>query len=143
MSETQTPRMTESRKVMLEALKHTGFHPTADELYERIRRRLPRVSLGTVYRNLEYLSNHGLVAVLRDPDGRRRFDAMPDEHCHVWCATCGRVEDVRLRPSASPRELLEDDPCYEISGYDLSFVGTCPSCLAERDRKGEDSTSST
>ena len=56
--------MTRQRRVILEALRGTTSHPTADEVYEMVRRRLPRISLGTVYRNLEILSGEGLVAKL-------------------------------------------------------------------------------
>ncbi len=137
MGDTDGLRMTESRTAILEELRHDGFHPTADDLYERIRLRLPRVSLATVYRNLEYLSAHGLVRTLKDPDGRRRFDAAPEEHCHVWCVRCGDVRDVRLSPSVCLEELVVDDLGYEIDGYSLSFLGTCPKCRGMQDQSGE------
>ncbi len=131
MATSDSVRMTESRRAILDELRHVGFHPTADELYERVRRSVPRVSLGTIYRNLEYLSNHGLVTMLRDPDGRRRYDATPDHHCHVWCVKCGRVQDVSLTPSARPEQMIEDDLGYQLDGYDLSFRGVCPACRGE------------
>ncbi|MFH1502793.1 MAG: transcriptional repressor [Candidatus Eisenbacteria bacterium] len=133
----QGVRMTGSRRAILSELRLNGSHPTADELHERLRERFPRISLGTVYRNLEYLSGHGLVRALREPGGRRRYDAAQDEHYHVWCTSCGEVQDVRLVPTACVEGLVEDDQGYRIDGHSLSFLGTCPECDGRRDSRNE------
>lgn len=128
MREPAGPRMTGSRQAIFDELRMSGSHPTAKELHERLRRTRPRISLGTVYRNLEYLSGHGLVKTLRGPGGRRRYDAAGDGHCHLWCVECGRVEDVRLVQSARVEELLEDGFGFEVRSLGLSFLGVCPQC---------------
>ena len=129
--------MTRSRLAILEELRAFGWHPTADELYGRVRARLPRVSMGTVYRNLDLLARHGLVRALNEPDGRRRYDPAGDEHDHVYCVSCGRVADVRLSPSARVEDAIEDACGYEISGHRLNFVGVCPECLRDRGERTE------
>ena len=70
-------RMTSQRRVILEELAKVATHPTADELYQQVRRRLPRISLGTVYRNLEVLASAGKVSKVCPADRQRRFGAVP------------------------------------------------------------------
>lgn len=134
--------MTGSRLAILEELRGSLRHPTADEVYGRVRLRLPRISMGTVYRNLDLLARHGLVRMLTEPGGRRRYDTRRDDHDHVWCVSCGRVGDVRLSPSARPEDAIEDACGYEIRGHRLSFLGVCPecgkSCHTEEGRGGDD-----
>ncbi|MFC1715463.1 transcriptional repressor, partial [Candidatus Poribacteria bacterium] len=90
--------MTRQRQVILEELRNASFHPTADEVYRRVRKRLPRISLGTVYRNLETLSKAGIVKKLELGGARKRFDGYSEDHYHVRCTGCGRLEDVPLKP---------------------------------------------
>jgi Fur family ferric uptake transcriptional regulator len=66
--------MTRQRKVILEEIRKTDSHPTADELYQRVRQRLPHVSLGTIYRNLETLAASGLIQKLEMGGSQKRFD---------------------------------------------------------------------
>ncbi len=137
MAEPAQMRMTPSRRAILTELAR-ACHPTADEIYRRVRRRLPRVSLGTVYRNLEVLQTSGLIRTLLDARGQRRYDARLDDHCHVRCEECGRVDDVRVLSERPLEESIEDDHGYEIRGHQLSFVGVCPECAP--DAKGRDSS---
>jgi Fur family ferric uptake transcriptional regulator len=139
MADRETPRLTESRRVILEQLRVNGSHPTAEEMHCHVRERLPRISLATVYRNLDYLARHGLVATLRDAEGRRRYDASPDDHCHVWCVECGRVEDVYVSSDACLEGLMDDDMGFEVTGHRLTFLGRCPMCR----RRAEGSTGRT
>jgi len=78
-------RITRQRRVILEELQRTKSHPTADELYRKVRRRLPRISLGTVYRNLELLSRSGLIRKLEIGGGKMRFDGIVEPHYHIHC----------------------------------------------------------
>jgi Fe2+ or Zn2+ uptake regulation protein len=128
--------MTPSRRAILDGIAKTGCHPTADEVYELVRRVLPRVSLGTVYRNLELLTRHGLIRTLADGTGQRRYDAVLDDHCHVRCEVCGRVGDVRVTTPECLEDSVEDDGGYDIRGYRLSFRGLCPECASEGERGG-------
>ena len=90
----QFQRNTRQRQVILEELQKVTSHPTAAELYEMARRRLPRISLGTVYRNLELLVRAGIIQKLQVSATEARFDGDPDRHCHVRCVRCGRVDDA-------------------------------------------------
>jgi len=124
----QTLRMTRQRRVILEELKRATSHPTADKVYRAARRTLPRISLATVYRNLEILSGRGLIARLEATDGRRRYDGNVQEHYHVRCIRCGRVGHVHIKPVALKKHTLSRGSDYEITGHRLEFVGICPRC---------------
>lgn len=138
MSETQPVRMTQSRKAILAALSGTKGHPTADEVYLMVRERLPRVSLATVYRNLDLLAREGLIRTLAEAGELRRYDGMVDEHHHIRCSVCGRVDDIELAEPEEIRRSLVDGRGYDVQGYTLCFVGVCARC-AENGR--EDTTS--
>jgi Fe2+ or Zn2+ uptake regulation protein len=126
--------MTPSRRAILAGIVGAGCHPTADEVYEMVRRALPRVSLGTVYRNLELLTRRGLIRTLAYGRGQRRYDAVLEDHCHVRCEACGCVDDVRVTPPGRLVDAVEDDGGYDIHGYRLSFRGLCPDCASKRER---------
>lgn len=120
-------RNTRPRRIILEELKKVTSHPTADEIYTMVRGRLPRVSLGTVYRNLEIMARSGLILKLEVAGTQRRYDGTPDEHYHVRCEICGRVDDIQIKPFNIEREIKGATP-YDISGHRLEFRGRCPVC---------------
>jgi len=108
-----------------------GSHPTADELYERVRRRLPRVSLGTVYRNLDVLSEHGKIRRLELGGTQKRFDSRLADHYHVRCTHCGRVDDVPIGLLSNIEDDARSECSYHITGHTLEFLGLCPECRRE------------
>jgi Fur family ferric uptake transcriptional regulator len=128
LSSSRKFRMTRQRQVILEELRKVSSHPTADEVYDMVRRRLPRVSLGTVYRNLEMLSERGMIQRLELGGTRRRFDGNAREHYHVRCISCGRLEDAPVESVAAVEEALRGATDYEILGHRLEFIGLCPQC---------------
>ena len=87
-------RVTRQRTVILEELRKLTCHPTADELCDIVRRRLPHISLGTVYRNLDHLAEEGIVLRLDMAGKSKRYDGNIQPHQHVCCIYCGRVADV-------------------------------------------------
>ena len=132
----ETPvRMTRQRKAILDELKTLGTHPTADEVYARVRRKLPRVSLGTVYRNLELLASGGDIRTLQLAGKQMRFDGTPDPHDHVRCLDCGRIDDVPPSSTGGAEERIQRSLDYEIVGRRLEFTGYCPRCRGGRRRR--------
>ena len=121
-------RMTRQRQVILNELLKSHTHPAADEIYKAVRRKLPHISLGTVYRNLEILSQAGMIAKLDPGSPERRFDGRMDRHYHIRCQQCGRVEDVPLKPLSQIEARLEKQIDYDVSGHNLEFCGICPGC---------------
>lgn len=128
MKTTPIQRNTRQRQVILEELQKVTSHPTATTLYEIVRRRLPKVSLGTVYRNLDLLARLGLIQKLDFAGGEARFDGNVANHDHLRCVRCGRVDDVSapaLDLSGGP---TNDWGGYQILGHRLEFFGICPKC---------------
>jgi len=121
-------RTTRQRMVILEELRRHNDHPSADELYTRVRRRLPRISLGTVYRNLEVLSQLGKIQKLELSGSLKRYDGICTKHYHIRCVQCDRVEDAPIAPLNQLEDELYGATVYEIIGHNLEFTGLCPAC---------------
>jgi Fur family ferric uptake transcriptional regulator len=121
-------RMTRQRRVILEELKRSTAHPSAEEVYEMVRKRLPRISLGTVYRNLEKLSELGEITKLTLGGAISRFDPDPEEHYHIRCSLCDRVVDAPMAHLEHIEEHLSRKTEFKIIGHRLEFYGLCPEC---------------
>jgi len=121
-------RMTKQRGTVLEELKKLKSHPTADELYMIVREKLPRISLGTVYRNLDILSESGEIRRLDIGGGQWRFDGNTQKHYHVRCIECGRVGDIFGLQDGFPIEQVRKATDFEIITHQLEFKGICPNC---------------
>lgn len=129
MQESRKIRMTKQRLAIIEELGKLDMHPTADEIYERVRRRLPRVSLGTVYRNLELLSRSGIIGKLEIGGQQMRFDRERGTHPHIRCIRCGRIEDIpgESTPTECDRDFLQATGYTSIERR-VEFIGICPAC---------------
>ncbi|MBN2171817.1 MAG: transcriptional repressor [Candidatus Krumholzibacteriota bacterium] len=128
-------RRTRQRQVILEELRRLTTHPTAAELHEIVRRRLPRVSLSTIYRNLELLVELGQAQKLDTASGQNRYDGDTAQHCHVRCLRCGRVDDVPELPAGVVERHGRRVRGYRLLDWRLELLGVCPACLAaERER---------
>jgi len=121
-------RLTPQRKVILETLRGIETHPTADEVYKMVREKLPKISLSTVYRNLEILSELGLVRKLALGDTQRRYDGRTKNHYHIRCLHCGKVEDLTTGSFPELVKKVRPKTKYEIVGHCLEFFGVCPEC---------------
>ncbi len=124
-------RMTHQRELILEELGNCHNHPTADALYERIKKKLPRISLATVYRNLEILSEAGMIRKLEICGRQKRFDKEVEQHDHIFCVQCRRIDDIKFDQSRIIS--LEEDQSqgYKISGCRIEFFGICSKCQAK------------
>ncbi len=120
--------MTTQRTIILEELGKLKTHPTADELYRIVRRKLPKISLGTVYRNLEILSGSGVIQKIEVPGTTKRFDGEAETHHHVRCVSCGAVSDVGPGHTIVVPEITGDVAGYRIVGCRLDLIGICPRC---------------
>jgi len=127
-------RMTRQRSVILEELRNSGIHPSADELYQIVRKRLPRISLGTVYRNLEILSELGEIQKLELSGSLKRYDGHPDRHYHIRCVSCDCVADAPIAPLRQLEDELYQTTVFELIGHNLEFTGLCPACSREQEK---------
>jgi Fur family transcriptional regulator, ferric uptake regulator len=121
-------KMTKQRRVIVEELKKLKTHPTATVLYELVIKRLPRISLGTVYRNLDLLAEAGIIQKLETAGTQKRFDGTVENHYHVRCVQCGQVDDIPLPLLGEIEDLLSGLSNYKILSHRLEFQGVCPSC---------------
>ena len=122
-------RMTRQRTVILEELRKVVTHPSADEIYEMVRKRLPRVSLGTIYRNLEILSENGEIQKLELGCTLKRFDGIAKNHYHIRCIHCDRVVDAPGDFDVAVNHDLKNATDFKIIGHKLELIGICPECL--------------
>lgn len=128
MAPRKSQRNTRQRQVVLEELRKLTSHPTAATMYEITRRRLPKISLGTVYRNLEVLAENRVIQKLAIGGGEARFDGDTTQHYHVRCVRCGRMDDVPDLPPDFVKNEIKSLGGYEILGFHLEFIGVCPEC---------------
>ena len=124
-------RITKQRQVILEELRKLNTHPSADEIYKVVRRRLPRISLGTVYRNLEILAQMGEIQKLELSGSLKRYDWDTNKHYHIRCVRCNRVENIPIAPLNQLEDELYEATVFEIIGHNLEFTGLCPKCSKE------------
>jgi Fur family peroxide stress response transcriptional regulator len=125
-------RFTEQRAAVYRYLSNTDVHPTADEVYSAVRKGLPGISLGTVYKSLETLVGCGLAIKLTFPDESARYDGCTDPHHHARCVVCGRVRDIQ--GELTPREIdaiRKRADGFTVTDYRLQLSGYCSTCLPE------------
>jgi len=122
-------RNTYQRQVILEILKSTNIHPTADWIYEKARKEIPNISLGTVYRNLKILKEEGLILELTDGK-QSRFDGRIDNHFHFKCEKCGSIFDVEPEDIFIKYNLEEKG--FTIRTIDINLTGVCSKCNGEK-----------
>jgi len=120
-------RMTKQRAIILEALRSVTSHPTADEIYGMVRKKLPHISLGTVYRNLELLTNSGEILRLDRAGVQKRFDGNVMPHQHVRCKACGRIGDA-MGGVPAPAITEVSASGFTIHDVEVEFVGICEEC---------------
>lgn len=132
-------RMTSQRKAILDTMKKLKTHPTADELYRILKKNHPRISLATVYRNLEILANEGHILRL-DLGGstQRRYDGNPTPHWHVHCQNCGKIGDVVLKEEFDPFSNVSFSEGFGLYKVHMEFWGLCPQCKAKLKEEQED-----
>jgi Fur family transcriptional regulator, peroxide stress response regulator len=126
-------RLTRPRRLILDVVRATDVHPTAVFVYQRVRRRLPRVSLATVYRNLRMLAAEGFLAERTDAGGLR-FDGNTGPHDHFTCLSCGRIYDVPARAERSGRRRVAARTGFEVLDHRTEYYGRCGACRRQRGR---------
>ncbi len=128
MQLTPEMRLTTQRQIILEELGKVTSHPTANEVYDMVRKRLPRIGLGTVYRNLELMSETGIILKLEVGGTQKRFDATVDPHYHIRCLSCGKVDDIEIPVMEDINKTAADISKYQVLGHHIEFSGVCSEC---------------
>ena len=117
------------REAIRSYLKEQVNHPTAEVVYDALKKSMPNISLGTVYRNLTVLSDIGEINRIRLGDGAEHFDGITAPHYHFICNKCGRIIDLNIKSLEHINSLASIDFEGEIDGHFTYFYGLCPDCL--------------
>lgn len=128
MTGTATRKFSRQRELIYNRVKDFPTHPTAEEVYIALKKENPALSMGTVYRNLNLLSETGKLMRIHMGGSSERFDARIDPHCHLLCSECGGVFDVE---NVLPENI--ESRVFELHGHivteaSLNFKGVCRSC---------------
>ncbi len=124
-------RMTRQKMVIIEEIKNCKIHPTADELHKRLRKKLPYISLATVYRNLKIMSETGQISKLKTKGKSKLFDWDSSPHDHIYCLQCQRVDNINITDIIGITMPYDINCGYKISGHKFEFSGICPECLID------------
>ena len=123
------------RQAIMDFLCTRKDHPTADTVYQNVRKSLPSISLGTVYRNLNLLAEHGTIRRVRGVNGSEHFDADITEHQHFICRCCGSVADIMLQDLRICEALQREAQkvfAGTIETNDFYFLGLCSTCCKKQ-----------
>jgi Fe2+ or Zn2+ uptake regulation protein len=123
-----TERQTRQRELVLEIVRSTMEHPTAEWVHRQARRRLPRISLATVYRNLKRLAEEGAIREIHTGGHPARYDGNIGRHYHIRCLGCGRVNDLPLSVDTRIEEEAGRAMSYRVLGHAVEVHGLCPLC---------------
>lgn len=127
MKKTIVTRQTKQRQLIYNNVVNRCDHPTADMIYEAVKKKDKKVSKGTVYRNLNILSDMGKITHVEVPGGDR-FDRTTYPHYHIHCIRCGKVEDVDIKYNYQSDKKMATKSGYAIKGHNIVFEGLCPKC---------------
>jgi Fe2+ or Zn2+ uptake regulation protein len=121
-------RKTKQKEAILEVLRGTTSHPTADWVYDEVRKEIPNISLGTIYRNLRILCQMGEVLELVLAGSSSRFDARCENHYHFRCEKCGRVFDIDEPVDKKIDGRIARKTGFRVIYHKLEFRGICREC---------------
>ena len=124
-------RQSRQRNRILELLRSTENHPTADWVYDQLKSEFPKLSLGTVYRNLSVLIDQGLVKKIHFGSTYDRFEARTDPHYHLICESCGKILDFEMPFYDELNDMAKKFTCFNIHHHKLDFYGLCKDCESE------------
>lgn len=118
-------RSSKQRDAVLNVLRTSYDHPTADMVYERVKEKMPNISLGTVYRNLGQLHNEGIISVVESSDKKVHYEGNLEDHIHFLCKKCDVITDVFCKSEVPP---IFKDMGYEVENHKTVYYGICKGC---------------
>jgi Fur family peroxide stress response transcriptional regulator len=121
-------RETKQREAILRVLRNTRSHPTADQVYDQVRKEIPNISKGTVYRNLQVLQEDGAVSELNLNGTLSRYEAKRESHYHFRCEKCGRVFDLDEPVNNALDEKVAKRTGFIVTHHQTEFRGLCKDC---------------
>lgn len=122
------------RESIKQYLMSTKEHPTADIIYQNVKKEYPKISLGTVYRNLTLLVEVGEVKKISTGDGTEHYDADTSAHSHYYCRCCHRLMDLEVTPSVDQILSASSAGIGTVENASLLFTGVCRDCIREQSK---------
>jgi Fe2+ or Zn2+ uptake regulation protein len=121
-------RSSKQRSLVHQIVDSANDHPTAQAVFERARKRMPSISLGTVYRNLQLLVEQGLLRERKVDNQPARYEANRYRHYHICCSRCGALEDLSVPYQEVLDRRVQARVGYKLQGHRMEFYGICPQC---------------
>jgi Fe2+ or Zn2+ uptake regulation protein len=128
MLDTRGSNFTRQRASVFEYLSRAGHHPTAEEVFLAVKQELPKISLATVYKNLESLVACGAASKLTYGDSAARYDIRADHHYHSRCLKCGRITDIDPEAEDQLLKLIKTPGGFKVEDLRVELVGYCKNC---------------
>lgn len=116
------------REIIRSFIKGRNDHPTADVVYANVRKELPNISLGTVYRNLLFMVDNNELVKVDVGDGTIHFDPTISQHSHFVCECCGKIKDITIMADDSTIDAVESNERVKIKSHSILFKGLCDKC---------------
>jgi Fe2+ or Zn2+ uptake regulation protein len=132
-------RKSVQRERIFDCVRRNASHPTAQDVFEALKPKMPSLSVGNTYRNLKILAEEGRIVVHRFGGGMERYDAVTGAHYHFLCRTCGRVSDFAIPFQEHVVKEAQKHTKQKILGHTIQFTGVCAACAARtpKTRKGD------
>ncbi len=128
-------RYSKQREFIFKALQNNPCHPTAEALYALIKPSNPAISLGTVYRNLNQMAAQGRIKKIKGLNQSDHFDHFTQEHAHIICNICGKVEDIFIDSALSAKiDNKVEKTDFEIKSREIIFNGICGQCRNKQEK---------
>ncbi|WP_040948645.1 Fur family transcriptional regulator [Gorillibacterium massiliense] len=124
--------LTLQRKAIFDIVSDASDHPTAADVIERLKDRGYHFAYGTVYNSLRYLADEGMIRELRLEGDASRYDARVEEHQHIICVSCGKVDEVFVEPAADWVADIAKETGYTIEEKQFLFKGVCKACQGSK-----------
>lgn len=121
-------KYSKQREAILNYLHTTHSHPSADMIYEEVRKTQPNISLGTVYRNLAKLTDSGKILKLDTGCGKEHYDGFTHRHYHFVCRSCDRVYDIDIPAFTGIDEQVSESLGFTVDSHSMIFYGKCADC---------------
>jgi Fur family peroxide stress response transcriptional regulator len=121
-------KLTRQREAVLQVIREREDHPTANEIFQAARLRLPTISYATVYNSLRFLKEAGLVHEIKFGNGASRYDRETERHDHAICSDCGKLVDFDLPQAADLMQAAARKSKFKPASIHLTLRGICPDC---------------
>lgn len=121
-------KLTRQRQIVLDAIKSGDHHPTAAEVFDAARTKMPGISFATVYNSLRYLKEAGFVQEITFGNGASRYDRETERHDHAICSGCGKLVDFDLPGTVALTRAAARASKFKAESIRLTLVGLCPQC---------------